>query len=256
MKNPFLLHSTADAAGVGPSQPVLHRKSAGAFNRAVAAQLEEIVAIGEAAQSAPFAQILADDYEISADFVAEMLTKAHTAQEKFGLASTSSSGGKADTAKKQAAEDALVFALRKIQTGAKLTFPDSRAQQEKFYVGTRLEEAEDQLSLIAQTVLQELETTTLKSVTPAKIAAVREALAAWDAITATQGNTKLGGQTDRAQGQALLKTAAAMSRQIKIAIDGEFPYDGHDENGAPFTTTRKRFHIPEYQPYSYTPRSE
>ncbi len=178
------------------------------------------------------------------------------AKRKFGLAASGDSLGKISTADKQKLEDALDSAIRRIQTGARLTFPNSLEAQRRYGVGIALEDAEDQVELLVPQILQQLQTETLRSVKPAQITALQSAFTAWMNAGGAQNSTKLGTQTDRAGGYALLKEIEPMVREIKISIDGEFPYDAPVTPDQDIKTIRKRFHIPQLKPYVYVPRSE
>ncbi len=259
MKNPFLPFFSPDGAASGagvkaeptPKKPPLLRA---AFNRDVAAELSEAREIVIAAREAPFAAILRDDYDVSAAMVTEIETKVNLAAQKYGLAAGGAQSGKSDTAVKQALEDTLDAAIRRIQTGARLSFPNSAPDQKRFGIGINLEDAEDQVEMLVPQILEQLKTETLRSVKPVHIAAVKTAFDAWMAAGGAQQGTKGISQTDRTGGAVLLKEIRPMVREIKICIDGEYPYNAPDTPDLDIGVTRKKFHLPETKPFSPSAR--
>ncbi|HEX8464938.1 MAG TPA: hypothetical protein VF627_10015 [Abditibacterium sp.] len=253
MKNPFLpLFAPADALSSAiktdpaPKKPLVRA----AFNREVAAELSEAKEIVLAAREAPFAPMLLDDYDVSAAFITEIESKADQAAQKYGLAAGGSQSGKADTAAKQALEDALDAAIRRIQTGARLTFPTSAPDQKRFGIGIDLENAEDQVELLVPQILEQLKTETLRSVKPEHIAAVKSTFEAWEAAGGAQKDAKGSAQSDRAGGLVLLKELRPMVREVKICIDGQFPYDAPNTPDLDISVVRRKFHLPEKKPFA------
>lgn len=255
MKPMLELFAPTDAAtgatpttGAPPTPKETKRKSPAAFDRKVAAELQEAQDIAAIAADARFATMLNDEYEITPAEVAQLQALVVQARAKFGLASSGAGAGAADTGDKDAAENALIAALRKIQTGARLTYPMSASNQARYFIGTILEQSEPQLAQIATTMLENLKTDVLKSITPAKIQAVTDALAAWQTALATQTGTKGASYQDRAQGRALMDEIDPQVREIKIAIDGQYPYTQEETRAV-----RKLFHLTENRPFTYTP---
>lgn len=261
MKNPVLLLWSPDSSVGATAQngsPAAEKKPRvrAAFDRVVAAELSEALRIVIAARESPFAAILLDPYEVTAAFVDELELKTKEAQRKFGLAAGGDAGGKVSTAQKQRLEDVLDAAIRRIQTGARLTFPNSLPAQRRWGIGIRLEEAEDQVELLVPQILTQLKTETLRSIKAPQITALQTAFTAWMNAGGAQDTTKLGAQTDRAGGHALLKEIEPMVREIKTSIDGEFPYDAPVAPDTDIKTIRKRFGLPEEKPYVVIPRED
>lgn len=256
MKHSSFLWSPDGAAAPVSSavKPVKKPKTRGAFDREVAADLSEALKIVAAARLPQFAPILLDPFGVTAAFVSDLEAKILAAQEKFGLAAGGAAGGKVSTAEKQRLEDVLDAAIRRVQTGARLTYPNSLADQARWGVGIPLEDAEDQVELLVPRLLGQLVTEPLRSVTPAIVAALQSAFDAWMTAGGAQSQAKLDSQTDRKTGYALLSQVEPMVREIKICIDGQFPYDAPDTPDLIIQTIRKQFFLPEHKPYVYVPR--
>ena len=258
MKNPVLLLFSPDptlspspAPTPSPTKAPLVR---GAFNREVAAEISEAQEIAVVSREAPYAAILKDDYDVPPATLDQIESLAHQAATKFGLAAGGAQSGIADTAAKQKLEDTLDAAIRRLQTGARLSFPDSLPDQKRFGIGIDLGNAEDQVELLVPQILEQLKTETLRSVKPEHIAAMKDAFEAWEAAGGAQGQTKLSAQNERAAGTALLEQMRPLVREIKICIDGEFPYDGKSDTGQSNALIRKQFHLSETRPFVSNPR--
>ncbi len=219
-----------------PAKPRLPRA---AFNRSVVALLAEADDLVVTARDARFAPMLAE-YEITPAMVTALEANIALARGFFGIASSSAQSSQAGTAAKDALEDALEAAIRPVQTGARLSYPSSAADQRRYYIGQDLDQDETQLENMATTILKNLETDTLRGVTPAKIATLQSAYDAWRAAVLAHPSNQVTSQTDRAKGKETLQKIKPTVRDIKIAGDGAYPYD--EEVTRPL---RKLFHIPE-----------
>jgi hypothetical protein len=245
----FFAPDGATAASSDPTPtPAKPRLPRAAFNRTLAALLSEAADLVVTARDARFAPMLAE-YEITPAMVTALEANIALANGYFGIASSASQTSQADTAAKDALEDALEAAIRPIQTGARLSYPTSAADQRRYYIGQDLGQDEIQLELMATTILTNLKTDTLRGVTPAKIAALQSAYDAWHAAVLAHPSNQVESQTDRAKGNEVVQKIKPTVRDITIAGDGAYPYD--DLTTRPF---RKLFHIPEKQPY--TPKVE
>ena len=256
-------HAPAADASNAAAAPASSPKSApkkplvrGAFNREVAQEIQETLEIVSAAREPFFAAILQGDYEVLPATITQIETKALEAKEKYGLAAGTSHSGMADTAAKQKLEDDMDAAIRRIQTGARLSFPDSAEDQRRFGIGIRLETAEDQVELLVPQILKQLETETLRSVKPLHIQTLKDTFDAWMAAGGAQSQTKSVSQSDRAGGLVLLKEIRPLVREIKISIDGEFPYNAHSTPDLDIKTTRQKFHLPPAKPFVSTPHED
>ncbi len=227
-----------------PPEPAKPRLPRAAFNREIAAFLAEAADLVVTARDARFAPMLAE-YEILPAAIDTLETNIGLANGFFGIASSGGQTSQAATAAKDALENDLEAAIRPIQTGARLSYPTSAADQRRYFIGTALTDDETQLELMATTILANLQTDTLRGVTPAKIATLQSAYDAWHAAVLAHPSGQIASQTDRAKGNEVLQKIKPTVREIKIAGDGAYPYD--EEVTRPL---RKLFHIPEKRPYA------
>lgn len=244
MKIFFAPDGATSAASDPDPTPAKTRLPRAAFNRTIVALLSEAADLVVTARDPRFAPMLAE-YEITPALIDALEANIALANDFFGIASSGAQTSQADTAAKDALEAALETAIRPIQTGARLSYATSGADQRRYYIGQDLGQDETQLERMATTILKNLKTDTLRGVTPAKIAALQSAYDAWHAAVLAHPSNQVVSQTDRAQGNKILLQIKPTMREIKIAGDGAYPYDE-----AATRPLRKLFHIPEKQPYA------
>lgn len=242
------------SATTEPTPPTKAPLSRAAYDRRIAAELSEATEVATQAQLQPFRDILSDEYAVGAQVPLDILNLASQARIKLGLANSGDQTGQADTAQKQALEDAMDKAIRRIQTGARLSFPDSLPDQRRYGIGIDLETAEDQVEILVPQIIKQLETETLRSVGTAQISALQTAFDAWLAAGGAQKAAKGEAQTDRAGGEVLLKQLRPLVREIKTCIDGEFPYNASNTPEIDIRVVRAKFHLPETQPFAPHPK--
>lgn len=215
-----------------------------AFNRRMQAEISETLDVVLAARRTEFAGILDEEHGITAADVTALEAKANQVATLLGIARTGDSQGQGTVEDENAAEDAIVAAIRRIQTGVRRTFPTSRANQGRYFIGADLENSEDELTRIAQTILDQLDGETLRGVGAPQKQRLQDALAAWKTAHTARGGSAIATSTDRARGLALMKEVNADRRDIQLAADGEWPYT-EPEN----IPTRRAFHLPEKRPF-------
>jgi hypothetical protein len=214
------------------------------FNKRLLAELQETRDVIAAARLAPYATLLEDEYEITPSDIIALENMVNEAGEAFGIAHILGGQAQTSTAEENAAEEAIIAAIRRVQTGVRLTHPTSKTEQDRYFIGDDLENDEERLTQIAETILQQLQNETLRSVKPAHIQSLQDALNRWRTAHQARQQSGSGSTTDRARGLALMKQINAKRREIQIAIDGEFPYTNPQNAGH-----RKAFHIPEKRPF-------
>ncbi len=246
MKTHFI-YSPEGASGAAPVPPPTPKvpKARGAFNREVAALLAEAADLVVTARDARFAPMLAS-YDITSVQIDALAASITLANEKFSLASSGSQSGQAATSAKDALEEDLEAAIRPIQTGARLTYANSAADQHRYFIGEDLGADESQLEMMTTTILQNLQNgDVLRGVTPAVVKALKDAYNPWHAAVLAQSATQKTPQQMRAEGNVILGQIAPVVREIKIAGDGAYTYKNPVNR-----SIRALFHIPENRPYS------
>ncbi len=214
------------------------RRERGAFNKAYLAELDETDDIVRAAQKAEYASVLAD-FDITAAQVSELKNSSETCRDLLGRAQTGHDNAQSATSNKEANEAALIAAIRRVQSGARLKYDGETANLNRYFIGVPLEKNEARLEQIAQTILQNLQSETLPGVKAAQTTALQSALTDWQQQGDTQSDSKTAATGDQTRAVALLLVVKRAKRQIQIAADGAYPYT--NPNSA---TARRDFHLP------------
>ncbi len=241
--NHTLFFFAPDAGGAAPT-PVPKPRVNGPFNKATMARLDEAEEVAQSAQLSPYAEILGTKYGISAAQIAALLSKIDAAERLFGSARTKDLSSQTSTIDKGDAEDAIIEAIDEFRTGARLSLK-TEAEMRAFGIGVDLEKNASVLAQLAQTILDDGRSATLRGIGPDEIAALQSALADWKASGGDQRGDQAASEGDHSQAQALFEEIKAGVREIKIAIDGKFSYKKPDSREA-----RHLFHLPPKRAYA------
>lgn len=245
MNTPMLFAS--DSPGASPmsaSAPPKKKVVRGPFDKEKMAVLDECEDIAHAAQSAPYADLLKQKYAIAPASVAALLAKIAECEGLFGAARTAGLGSQTQTDAKNAAREAIIEAIDEFRTGARLSLK-TEADLQSFGVGVLLDRNEANLAQLAQTILDNPVSPTLRGITPDEVTALQSALNNWKAASQSQTDQTASSQGDRARANELFNEIEVQTRDIKIAIDGKFSYKKPDS-----TEARKLFHLPLNRPFA------
>ena len=121
----------------------------------------------------------------------------------------------------------------------------TQAELESFGVGVSLERNETILAQLAQTILDNPVSPTLRGIDAAEMTALQSALNNWKAASQSQTDQNASSQGARARAHQLFDEIESQTRDIKIAIDGKFSYKKPDSIEA-----RKLFHLPLKRPFA------
>lgn len=242
MKTPRFFFAP-DAGGAAPTPDPKPRVN-GPFNKATMAILDEAEEVAHSAQTAPYAEILDLKYGIPAAQISALLSKIADAERLFGSARTKDLSSQTQTDDKENAKEAIIEAIDEFRTGARLSL-QTDADLRAFGVGVDLEKNASVLAQLAQTILNDPRSATLRGIGPDEIAALQNALDNWKASGDDQRNDQASSEGDRSQAQALFEEIKAGVREIKIAIDGKFSYRKPESREA-----RHLFHLPPNRAYA------
>ena len=235
-----------DVAGNGAPAPIPTptKRVQGPFDKKTVAALTEAQEVAANAALAPYADVLATKYEITAAFVAQLASDIAQCQGLFGGARLANLSGQSSTASKDEAEDQIIEAIDEFRTGARLTLK-TRGDLEAFGVGVDLERNQDVLVQLAQSILDNPVSPTLRGIGAEKMTALQTALANWKAASQSQSAGQASGQGTRADAETLFDSIEERAREIKLAIDGKFGFKKPSSVEA-----RKLFHLPINRPYA------
>lgn len=234
--------STNTSGTTTSSEPTKRKR--GPFDKELLAEIRETEDVILAARREEWATILEDEQGIPPADVDALEDKLDQAASLLGISRTGTTQQSTHVETENAAEEAIVAAIHRIQTGVRRTFPTSRANQQRYFIGTNIEANEDDLTRIASSVLELLKTETLKGVGTKQITALKDALDAWKAAHQARGGQAITTGQDRQQGLKLLKEVGLLRRDIQIAADGEWPYTDPANSAV-----RRAFHLPEKRPF-------
>lgn len=235
---------TPQTAGTNATTNTAHPRELQAFNKEFLAELDETDDVVRAARKSAYAPKLATKYLITTAFVDSLATRSAQARTLLGNAQTGRDTSHAATDDKQADEDALIAAIRDVQTGARLKYDGDKPNLRRYFIGTQLQSNESRLQQIATTILENLTHETLPGVDADEVTALQNALDEWiaDANTQSDSGTAAGLNYDTAV--AMLKEIKRDRRKIQIAANGMLPYT-NPLNAAP----RGEFHLPPKRPF-------
>ena len=246
MKIPFLF--SPDASGASPTPTpapaTLPKRAKGPFDKKKMAALDECEEVAQAAQTAPSAARLDTKYAISSASVATLLADISTCEGLYGSARTNTLGAQTSTDAKDDARENIIEAIDEFRTGARLSFK-TEAEMRAFGVGEDLEKNEPVLAQLAQTILDNPASPTLRGIGAEEMGALKVALKSWKRASQSQRSGESSGQGDLSNANALFESIEARAREIKIAIDGKFSFRKPENVEA-----RKLFHLPLKRPFA------
>lgn len=217
-----------DGVPSGDSMPKTPRTRA-AFNTQFLDDIAEAEKVGRNARIARYADLL-NDWDITPAMVTQMLTLASETGVLMRGAQSSHAQSSVSSDEKDAAERRIIAAILRIQSGARRKFGTDGTQLNRFFIGTRLETAEEQLDEMAEAILQILASETLPGVKAPQIAELRAALDGWDVFATDQDEHSTAGVSGNAQVRSNMKRINQTRRAIQASIDGEFPFIAKHEN--------------------------
>ena len=244
MNHPFFSPDTNGAIAPSPAPTPKATRAKGPFDKSKMAALEECSEVAAAAQTAPYASILEQKYDISSADVAALIADIATCQALFGSARTSTLSAQTQTDDKNEAREAIIEAIDEFRTGARLTLK-TEAEMRAFGVGESLEKNELILAQLAQTIFDNPTSPTLRGIDAAEMTALQTALNAWKSASQGQLSHESSGMGDLSSANTLFESIETRAREIKIAIDGKFSYRKPESVAA-----RKLFHLPLKRPFA------
>ena len=237
-----------DVAATGAPAPIPTptpaKRVQGPFDKKTIAALTEAQEIAENAALAPYAALLDTKYQITAAFVTQLASDIAQCQQMFGGARVANLSGQSSTASKDAAHDEIIEAIDEFRTGARLTLK-TRGDLEAFGIGVDLERNQDVLVQLAQSILDNPVSPTLRGIGADEMTALQTALADWKTASQSQSAQQASGQGTRADAETLFDSIEERAREIKLAINGLFNYKKPSSVEA-----RKLFHLPINRPYA------
>lgn len=236
------LFFSPDASGASPAPKP--KRVQGAFNKKYMASLDESEDVARAAQTQPYSDVLNQKYAITPASVTTLLAQISECEALFGGARNSQLNSQTQTEAKDAAREALIEAIDEFRTGARLSLR-TESELESFGVGVDLERNESVLAQLAQSILDNPTSPTLRGIAPAEMTALQSALDTWKTASQNQTTQDASSQGARARAEQLLSEIESQCRDIKIAIDGKYSYKKPDS-----TEARKLFHLPLNRPFA------
>ena len=233
---------TPGAPGDG-GEPEKPRRTRGAFNKEDLATLDEAEQVVRAAQDPAYAATLAG-YGITAEAVADLGKRAERCRRLLTGARDKDHQSRAATGQKEDLDDAVIAAIRRIQTGARLKHDGDDANLARYFIGEDLAKSESQLAQAAQSLLDVGPGDNLPGVKAEHYAALQSALEAWQAAGEVQGDTDDDAVGNRSDARQLLIGIKRDKRKIQIAADGEWPYTNPAN-----AQTRRAFDLSPRRPF-------
>lgn len=229
------------APGMAPEKP---KRVRGPFNKKYMAALDEAEGVVALAKTAPYAGILETKYDITPAEIAQLETEIPEARRLFGAARADHLGSQSQTDDKNDAEDAIIEAIDDFRTGARLTFKTA-AEQEAFGIGVELERNEAVLAQLAQSILDNPVSPTLRGIGSDEMTALQTALNNWKVAALGQHTQGTSGAGTNADAHQLFDHIEEGVRDIKIAIDGKFSFRKPENRGV-----RGLFNLPLNRPFA------
>lgn len=234
---------------ITPIPPATTPRQRAEISRDLLHNISEGKAVALAAQMSEYApKLLA--FTITPEKAAQLLEKSIKAAEMAAQVVSLRRDSKVGTRRDEEEKFTLIEAIERIQTGAHLKYDgeSNRALREdnlkRYFVGNRLDVADNRLETIALAVLEELKKEELPSVGPAEIEALKTALADWENGVDADADASPSAQALYEQLVALSGEITIERRQIQIAANAAFPFRKETNAAA-----RKAFHIPEHRPF-------
>ncbi len=196
----------------------------GVVNQALLDELTQAEAILAAAKPADRAATLAtggiDASKITALTGAIAAARAQAAQAVQGT-----TGKQGATAEETALLDDLVNKIQEVQKRARQKYDATEPLKLKDYaVGQQFYNSRSLLEQTATNILSKLVTDTLPGITPAKIAALQQALADYQGVQGDQTGAQSGATTARKQLESAVADIVTQRREIQFAADAEWPH--------------------------------
>ena len=240
MKN-LLPFFAPDATGTSAT---VTSPSRGPFDKAKMAALVEADEIASNAANAPYAGVLNLKYQITPAQISALQSDITECQRLFGASRSGRLGSQTSTVNKDAAREAIIEAIDEFRTGARLSFRTD-ADMEAFGVGVDLEKNSSVLAQLAQTILDDPRSPTLRGIGAEEMTALQSALTDWRTAGGDQSGGAAQSQGDHARALILFDKIEDTVRDIKVAINGRFSYRDPANVDA-----RKLFHLPPHRPYA------
>lgn len=236
-----------------PTAPAPKTQPRGYFNQAQVNDIqtaEDIATVSaEAAQTAALA-----GREITAEYVAGLVTLIGTARGKMAQTGQANSGQQPAALNAEEAERALIARLHDIQAAAKqknkmLAEDDDATTNfptDGYLIGTRLNANRATLLQNADTLKNKAGADSLPGYkTPEALAKIGADIVAYKTATASQSERDQEAEQDRIERDALVRKINARRTAIQHAADALWPYTSEDN--AP---TRKRFKLQGDRPFN------
>ncbi len=221
-----------------------------AFDTEAVKQLALTATIARTAQRPECAPRLAER-EITAAFVTQLLTDEAACQAKIAQAANLRSTKKDTTTTERAAKKTLLERTTDIQSAASLKWsgqPAHKGDREAYGIGKPLRSlSRPNLETVLVGISQRLTTDTLPGITPAKITAFNDALAAWQATDISQTTQATDAAQLLIEAKAELESITERRLKLQRAADAAFPYY-EKENAA----LRSEFGLPKTRPFRPT----
>lgn len=210
------------------------------------AEFDTAERVARAAKDPAFAPNLAtrDVTAATADALHALIATARTLSSEAVQVSTDSQTA---TRTESAERTEVLVRIAEVQAAARqkyaLTAPERLAQ---FGIGARLRSLGFvKLVGVVESILSTLATEALPGITPARVQALQDAIAAYRTADATQTTRRSTASTLRSQRDATLKQIKAARQTIQFAADGAWPYTDPTSAAA-----RAAFLLPASKPFT------
>jgi chromosome segregation ATPase len=183
--------------------------------------------------------------EISAQFLSQFETDIAACKASVGKANEMTNQIRLATEAESEARDALLAALKEIQTAAKQKYARNAPLRMKDYlVSERLDPNRAALVQAADSILAKLTSDTLPGITPAKVTGLKTLRDAYVGANAAQADAQSKASTEREAIESAVASIADRRVQIQFAAEAEWPSD--DKANAPI---RREFVLPPDRPF-------
>ena len=151
------------------------------------------------------------------------------------------------TGQEQSAEGRLVAKLQYFQKRARRKYARSATPEvlRDYFIGSRLEGNQSNLSQYAQSILDKLATDTLPGVSDADKMELTDLLAAFESSGDAQGGAQSGATNLRRERDKLMASIMDRRMEFQFTADAEFPHQDPANEG-----TRGEFYLPANRPFA------
>ncbi len=228
----------------GPDPKKKSRAPRGQINKKHLEDVSKTEKLITTAQKTGYAVKFADR-EIDAAFLTGLSTDCGNARGLISQATDKTTDKQDATEAETQEKRALMILAREVQTAAKQKYDGDKPKLKDYHVGERIEQKRSVLEQAVEDMLNKLKTDSLPGIKPAKVQALKDALAAYKGGDTDQSGEQSAATGARSSLDDLMDKINKGRRQILFAADAEW-----SSAIAANAAIRTEFGLPPNRPYS------